>query len=205
MEDQIPREIMDERLQRLQERINAHQLAFNRSKVGADTQILIERKGRRDGQMIGKSPWLQSVHVETDAAPGDMLDVTLVAAGPEQHDRRRPRRGSPPDGPPRPRRRPPTRARLELEFEQPYLLGPLFGDYDRHLITIEQRLGVHIAARGNRVQIEGEPDAAARARDVLIGLYNRLDQRPRRRCRGGRGGARHGRPAATSTGSSRKK
>jgi phosphate starvation-inducible PhoH-like protein len=70
----------------------------------------------------------------------------------------------------------PDRARLELEFEQPYLLGPLFGDYDRHLITIENRLGVHIAARGNRVQIEGEPDAAARARDVLVGLYNRLDQ-----------------------------
>jgi phosphate starvation-inducible PhoH-like protein len=68
------------------------------------------------------------------------------------------------------------RARLELEFDQPYLLGPLFGDYDRHLIAIEQRLGVHIAARGNRVQIEGEPDAAARARDVLVGLYNRLDQ-----------------------------
>jgi phosphate starvation-inducible PhoH-like protein len=68
-----------------------------------------------------------------------------------------------------------SRARLELEFEQPYLLGPLFGDYDRHLITIEQRLGVHIAARGNKVQIEGDADAAARARDVLIGLYNRLD------------------------------
>jgi phosphate starvation-inducible PhoH-like protein len=70
----------------------------------------------------------------------------------------------------------PDRARLELEFEQPYLLGPLFGDYDRHLITIEQRLGVHIAARGNRVQIEGEPDSAARAREVLLGLYARLDQ-----------------------------
>ena len=70
----------------------------------------------------------------------------------------------------------PDRARLEIEFEQPYLLGPLFGDYDRHLITIEQRLGVHIAARGNRVQIEGDPDAASRARDVLTGLYNRLDQ-----------------------------
>jgi phosphate starvation-inducible protein PhoH and related proteins len=69
----------------------------------------------------------------------------------------------------------PDRARLELEFEQPYLLGPLFGDYDRHLITIEQRLGVHISARGNRVQIEGEADSAARARDVLTGLYNRLD------------------------------
>ena len=69
----------------------------------------------------------------------------------------------------------PQRARLELEFEQPYLIGPLFGDYDRHLITIENRLGVHIAARGNRVQIEGEPDSAARAREVLLGLYNRLD------------------------------
>jgi phosphate starvation-inducible PhoH-like protein len=70
----------------------------------------------------------------------------------------------------------PDRARLELEFEEPYLLGPLFGDYDRHLITIESRLGVHISARGNRVQIEGEPDAAARARDVLVGLYKRLEQ-----------------------------
>jgi phosphate starvation-inducible PhoH-like protein len=70
----------------------------------------------------------------------------------------------------------PDRARLELEFEEPYLLGPLFGDYDRHLITIESRLGVHISARGNRVQIEGEPDSAARARDVLIGLYKRLEQ-----------------------------
>jgi phosphate starvation-inducible PhoH-like protein len=70
----------------------------------------------------------------------------------------------------------PERARLELEFDQPYLLGPLFGDYDRHLITIENRLGVHIAARGNKVQIEGDADSAARAREVLVGLYARLDQ-----------------------------
>jgi phosphate starvation-inducible PhoH-like protein len=68
------------------------------------------------------------------------------------------------------------RARLEIEFEQPYLLGPLFGDYDRHLVMIEDRLGVHVAARGNRVMIEGEPDSAARAREVLMGLYDRLDQ-----------------------------
>ena len=82
MNDQIPREIMDERLQRLQERINAHQLAFNRSKVGVETQVLIERRGKCDGQMVGRSPWLQSVHVETTARPGDIVDVTLVAAGP---------------------------------------------------------------------------------------------------------------------------
>ena len=82
MEEQIPREIMDERLQRLQERINDHRLAFNRSTVGVDTQVLIEREGRHEGQMIGRSPWLQSVHVDTNARAGDIVDVTLVAAGP---------------------------------------------------------------------------------------------------------------------------
>src|SRR5690349_399773 len=82
MEDQIPRDIMDDRLQRLQARITQHQLAFNRSKVGCDTAVLIERSGRLPGQMIGRSPWLQSVHVETDSKPGDIVDVTLVAAGP---------------------------------------------------------------------------------------------------------------------------
>jgi tRNA-2-methylthio-N6-dimethylallyladenosine synthase len=82
MEDQIAREIMDERLQRLQDRINTHQLAFNRSKVGCETQVLIERRGKLPGQMIGRSPWLQSVHLETSAQPGDIIDVTLIAAGP---------------------------------------------------------------------------------------------------------------------------
>jgi tRNA-2-methylthio-N6-dimethylallyladenosine synthase len=81
MDGQIPREIMEERLQRLHERINAHQLAFNRSKVGANTQILIERKGKHARQMIGRSPWLQSVHVETQAQPGELVDVTLIGAG----------------------------------------------------------------------------------------------------------------------------
>ena len=82
MHGQIAPEVMDERLQRLQQRLARHQLAFNRSTVGRDTQVLVERRGKREGQMIGRSPWLQSVHVETDAEPGAMLDVTLTAAGP---------------------------------------------------------------------------------------------------------------------------
>jgi tRNA-2-methylthio-N6-dimethylallyladenosine synthase len=82
MENQIPREIMDERLQLLQGRINEHQLAFNRSKVGVSTQVLVERAGRHQGQVIGRTPWLQSVHVDADAPIGSMLDVTLVSAGP---------------------------------------------------------------------------------------------------------------------------
>lgn len=66
------------------------------------------------------------------------------------------------------------RARLEVTFERPHLLGQLFGQYDQNLVAIENRLGVYIAARGNKLQIEGEAEAAARARDVLTGLYNRI-------------------------------
>lgn len=65
---------------------------------------------------------------------------------------------------------------LQLEFEDGRLLGPLFGEFDQNLIALENRLGVFIAARGNRLTIEGEPESAARARDVLITLYNRLQQ-----------------------------
>ncbi|QXQ06582.1 PhoH family protein [Sphingosinicellaceae bacterium] len=68
------------------------------------------------------------------------------------------------------------RVRVEAEFERPQLLGPLFGQYDQNLIALENRLGVYIQARGNRVTIEGEAESAARARDVLTGLYNRLSQ-----------------------------
>jgi len=68
------------------------------------------------------------------------------------------------------------RARLEILFDKPQLLGRLFGEYDRNLIAIEQRLGVYISARGNRLVIEGEAGSAGRARDVLTGLYNRIQQ-----------------------------
>ena len=82
MEDQIAPQIMDDRLQRLQARINTHQAAFNRASVGKETEVLIERRGRYPGQMIGRSPWLQSVHVDTNAVPGDILTVKLLADGP---------------------------------------------------------------------------------------------------------------------------
>lgn len=83
MADQIAPEIMDERLQRLQSAINAGQSAFNAASVGTRTDILLERKGKLPGQLIGKSPWLQSVHViSPDAAIGDMVEVDLVSAGP---------------------------------------------------------------------------------------------------------------------------
>ena len=83
MPGQIAPEVMDERLQRLQAAINADQHAFNEATVGKRMQILLERRGRHPGQLIGKSPWLQSVHIETpDARIGDMVEVDIVSAGP---------------------------------------------------------------------------------------------------------------------------
>jgi tRNA-2-methylthio-N6-dimethylallyladenosine synthase len=82
MDGQVPLAVMDERLQRLQALLNAQQLAFNQASVGRRTQVLIERTGRKPGQMLGKSPWLQSVHLETDAAIGELVEVELLAAGP---------------------------------------------------------------------------------------------------------------------------
>ena len=83
MADQIAPEVMDERLQRLQALINTQQAAFNAASVGRRTEILLERKGKLAGQLIGKSPWLQSVHlISPDANIGDMVSVELVSAGP---------------------------------------------------------------------------------------------------------------------------
>lgn len=82
MDGQVPAEVMDERLQRLQSAIARDQSAFNARSIGQRCDVLIERKGRRPGQMLGKSPWLQSVHIECDAAVGDMVTVDIVDSGP---------------------------------------------------------------------------------------------------------------------------
>ncbi|WP_264574892.1 MULTISPECIES: tRNA (N6-isopentenyl adenosine(37)-C2)-methylthiotransferase MiaB [unclassified Sphingobium] len=83
MEGQIAPEVMDERLKRLQAALNVHQLAFNQALVGKRTTILLERKGRHPGQLIGKTPWLQSVHIDgTSAAIGDLIAVDILSAGP---------------------------------------------------------------------------------------------------------------------------
>ena len=83
MPGQVSAEMMDERLQRLQALIREQQHAFNKASVGTRTEVLVERTGRKPGQLIGKSPWLQSVHLEADgAAIGDLGEVEIVDAGP---------------------------------------------------------------------------------------------------------------------------
>ncbi len=82
MEGAVPAAVMDERLQRLQAAINRDQLAFNKASEGRRCAVLVERNGRKPGQWLGKSPWLQSVHFEGESAIGAMVDVKLVEAGP---------------------------------------------------------------------------------------------------------------------------
>jgi tRNA-2-methylthio-N6-dimethylallyladenosine synthase len=82
MTDEISEAVMDDRLQRLQAALNRDQQAFNARTVGRTCDVLLERPGKLPGQLIGKSPWLQSVHLMTDAAIGDLVSVDLVRADP---------------------------------------------------------------------------------------------------------------------------
>lgn len=63
-----------------------------------------------------------------------------------------------------------------VEFPDNRLLIDLCGEYDRNLAEIETRLGVQILRRGNQLAIHGEPEAQSEARDVLMALYQRLEQ-----------------------------
>ena len=66
------------------------------------------------------------------------------------------------------------RARAEVLFDEQAVLGALFGEFDANLVQIENRLGVLIAARGNKLVIEGAEDDVARTREVLLAMHQRL-------------------------------
>jgi phosphate starvation-inducible PhoH-like protein len=68
-----------------------------------------------------------------------------------------------------------TGEQLTLEFKHNALLSALAGSHSRHLVRLEQRLGVKIAMRGNLIAIEGSPEARERAASVLRALYGRLE------------------------------
>jgi tRNA-2-methylthio-N6-dimethylallyladenosine synthase len=83
MEDHLDEDVKSDRLARLQALIVEQQLAFNRATVGRRLDVLLERQGKKPGQLIGKSPYLQSVHVmATGLAIGDLVEVEILSAGP---------------------------------------------------------------------------------------------------------------------------
>jgi tRNA-2-methylthio-N6-dimethylallyladenosine synthase len=75
MAAQVPDAVARERLHRLQALLFEQQTAFNASQAGRTLPVLFERKGRNPGQAIGRSPYLQSVHVEN----GEHLLGQIVA------------------------------------------------------------------------------------------------------------------------------
>jgi phosphate starvation-inducible PhoH-like protein len=69
---------------------------------------------------------------------------------------------------------------IRLQFDDNSLLRILFGDHDRHLARIEQKLAVTLASRGNQVQISGSADSASAAQATLQALYRRLADNKKR-------------------------
>lgn len=61
-----------------------------------------------------------------------------------------------------------------LQFDDNSLLSMLYGEHDQHLARLEQKLGVRVAARGNRLEISGPAEASRTAEAVLNALYARL-------------------------------
>lgn len=78
-----PEDVKTDRLQRLQALLAEQQQAFNRSMVGKTLPVLVEKKGRHEGQMIGRSPYLQSVHCELpESALGQIVRIAIAATMP---------------------------------------------------------------------------------------------------------------------------
>ena len=66
--EQVPETAQNERRQELQALIASQQQAFNLSMVGRTLPVLIEKPGRHAGQVVGRSPYLQAVHIAADPA-----------------------------------------------------------------------------------------------------------------------------------------
>ena len=83
MTDQVPEHIKSVRLQELQAELSRQQIAFNQSCIGRSLPVLFDRRGSRSGQLVGRSPYMQSVHVDLpDSYLGEMMTVKIDEAKP---------------------------------------------------------------------------------------------------------------------------
>jgi tRNA-2-methylthio-N6-dimethylallyladenosine synthase len=81
--DQIPEPVKDARLQTLQTLIRKQQQAFNQSCVGQTLPVLFTHAGRHPGQIVGRSPYLQPVHIQADPSLiGTERDVAITHTNP---------------------------------------------------------------------------------------------------------------------------
>ena len=81
LEDQISEDVKSERLARLQELTDAQQARFSASLVGRVVPVLFEKVGRKPGQLVGRSPYLQLVHADApDDLIGEVVPVEIIEA-----------------------------------------------------------------------------------------------------------------------------
>jgi tRNA-2-methylthio-N6-dimethylallyladenosine synthase len=81
--NQVPEEAKRQRLYALQSLIERQRHAFDQSMVGRRLEVLFEGKGRKPGQIAGRSPYLQAVHVEgPEGLIGRIAAVDILAASP---------------------------------------------------------------------------------------------------------------------------
>ena len=80
-ENQVEKHVKDERLKELQALLMRQQTQFNRMSVGKTMPVLLDRNGKHAGQLLGKSPYMQSVHVRNAASfAGQIAEVTVTEA-----------------------------------------------------------------------------------------------------------------------------
>ena len=83
LELQVPDHVKAERLATLQALLDAQQAAFNQASVGRTLPVLLEAKGRKPGQLTGRSPAMQAVHLEApERLLGRIVDTRILAARP---------------------------------------------------------------------------------------------------------------------------
>jgi tRNA-2-methylthio-N6-dimethylallyladenosine synthase len=81
LQNQVPDEIKDSRLQELQKLLVEQQTGFNNSMIGKKLSILLEKPGKYTGQIIGKSQYMQSVIINNiNYQIGDIVDVIIISA-----------------------------------------------------------------------------------------------------------------------------
>jgi tRNA-2-methylthio-N6-dimethylallyladenosine synthase len=81
MPEQVPDDVMNERLAELQALLATQQRAFNAASIGREVPVLFEKRGRHPGQLVGRSPYLQSVHaMAPDHLLGALVPLRLIHA-----------------------------------------------------------------------------------------------------------------------------
>jgi len=79
-DNQVPEEVKSTRLNELQALIDRQSRAFNKATVGRDLQVLLEKPGRHVGQLVGRSPYMQAVHVRADDTYLDRIATVHIDA-----------------------------------------------------------------------------------------------------------------------------